>query len=167
LIADPESISVTLAPEIWACYLGIPLAAAGTLWWWLGLPDRDSTWITMAPALTAALLPLLVSVFDDAAGRWWFSAAPGTDYQARVVALLGVGVAFAVVGARERLAGPLFAGLLALTSVVLIQLIELGRFLPQWVSFAVAGLLLVAAGARWEWVRGIGIRGSRWVGALR
>jgi hypothetical protein len=121
----------------------------------------------MAPALTAALLPLLVSVFDDAAGRWWFSAAPGTDYQARVVALLGVGVAFAVVGARERLAGPLFAGLLALTSVVLIQLIELGRFLPQWVSFAVAGLLLVAAGARWEWVRGIGIRGSRWVGALR
>jgi len=121
----------------------------------------------MAPALTAALLPPLLWVFGDAADRWWYSETSGTDYQVRVVGLVAVGVVLAVLGARERLAGPFFAGILALSSIVLIQLIELGRFLPQWVSFAVAGVLLVAAGARWEWVRGISVRGSRWVRQLR
>ena len=67
----------------------------------------------------------------------------------------------------QRLAGVLAPAAAALVTVSAVQLVELGRFLPQWVSFAVAGALLIAAGARWEWVRDAGHRGGTWVRSLR
>ena len=90
----------------------------------------------------------------------------GTAYQVRVVALFVVGAALVAVGAWRRLAGLVVPAAMALLVVTGVQLVDLGRFLPQWVSFAVAGGLLVLAGARWEKVRTLGQESSDWVRQL-
>jgi hypothetical protein len=51
--------------------------------------------------------------------------------------------------------------------IVAVELVDLGRFLPQWVSFGVAGALLIAAGARWEWLRQQGRVSAAWLRTLR
>jgi hypothetical protein len=166
LVLEPADLRADVTPEIYAISLLLPTAAAGLGWWWLHRPARTTSWLTFAPAATVALLPSIMSLLDDATSRWFESIEPATAYQVRMVAVLLVGVALTVVGARQRIAGLLFPGLLAVLAVASIQLIELGRFLPQWVSFAVAGAVLVAAGARWEAVRRLGGRGTVWVRQL-
>jgi hypothetical protein len=104
---------------------------------------------------------------EDTSSRWWYGDGPGTAYQVRMVAVLAVGVASAVIGARQRWSGLFVPGLLLVGIVVVIELVDVGRFLPQWVSFGIAGALLIAAGARWEWVRAQGHEGAAWVRRLR
>jgi hypothetical protein len=167
LMLEPADLTDEITPEIYSLSLFVPTAVAGLVWWWRCRPKWPSSWITMAPAATLALLPPILSLLDDATSRWWQSTDPSTEYQIRLAAVLGVGVLLSIFGARWRLAGLLFPGLLAVLAVTSIQLIELGRFLPQWVSFAVAGILLLAAGARWESVRRLSGHGSAWVRELR
>ena len=167
LIVDFDQIREVIRPEAYSLLLAIPAAVAGIAWWWLHRPDASSSWITVAPAVTLALLPPTISILDDATSRWWEAVQPGSDYQVRMVVLLAVGVVLAIVGVRQRIAGVLFPGVAVILAIAAIELVDLGRSLPQWVSFAIAGVLLVAAGARWEAVRKLGREGSAWAHNLR
>ena len=64
-----------------------------------------------------------------------------------MVALLTIGVGAGIVGPWQRWAGLFFAGIGLTLIVVGIELIDLGRFLPQWLAFAIAGVALIATGA--------------------
>jgi hypothetical protein len=154
-------------PELYGLALAAPTAFAAYSWWWLRRPSRTPTWQTIAPVFIVAVGPSTLALLEDTSSRWWYGDDPGTAYQVRMVALLAVGVASAVVGARQRWGGLFAPGLLLVGVVVVIELVDLGRFLPQWVSFGIAGALLITAGARWEWVRTQGHEGAAWVRRLR
>ena len=167
LAGDVSTVDPAIAPEAAGVALGVVAASAGTLCWWLRRPEHTSSLVTIGPALTLLLAPSTLAMIDAATSRWWFGDELGTAYQVRVVGLFVVSATLIVVGAWQRLAGVLAPAAAALVTVTAVQLVELGRFLPQWVSFAVAGALLIAAGARWEWVRDAGHRGGTWVRSLR
>lgn len=154
-------------PELVGLLIAVPALVTSVAWWWLRRPTRSSTWLTLAPPFVLALLPSTLALLDDATNRWWFSEDPGTAFQVRTVALLVIGAAAAVIGARQRWVGLFGPGLVLTVVVVGIQMADLGRFLPQWVSFGIAGALLLAAGARWEWVRDRGRSGAAWVRTMR
>lgn len=167
LVLAERPADAPYSPEAYGTCLAAVAAVAGALSWWLRRPAATSTLVTMAPALSLLLLPTTLAVVDDATNRWWFGQAPGTAYQVRVVALFVVAAALVAVGAWRRWLGVLLPAAAALLVVTATQLVELGRFLPQWVSFAVAGGVLVVAGARWEAVRALGREGSAWARRLR
>lgn len=161
------SLSTSTEPELYGLALGIPAVVTALAWWWLRRPEPTPTWQTMAPAFVLAFIPSALALAESAADRWWYSEDPDTAYQVRLVSLLAIGVIAAVIGARQRWGGLLFPGLGLVLLVVGIELIEVGRFLPEWLSFAVAGAVLIAAGARWEWVRDRGRHGAAWVRRMR
>lgn len=162
-----HDLSTDLRPEVYGLALAGPTLAAAVGWWWLRRPAPTPTWQTIGPVLSLAVLPSTLALLDDTTSRWWYAEDPGTAYQVRMVVLLAIGAVSAVVGGWRRWAGLFFPGLALTVVVVGIELVDLGRFLPQWVSFAVAGVLLIAAGARWEWVRDRGRVGAAWVRRLR
>lgn len=157
----------TLRPEVYGVALAAPTLVVAISWWWLRRPTPTPTWQTHAPVLTLAVLPSTLALLDDAGSRWWWGEDPGTAYQVRMVSLLTIGAVAAVLGGWRRWSGLFFPGLVLTLLVVGVELVELGRFLPQWVSFAISGALLIAAGARWEWVRDRGYAGVAWVRKLR
>jgi hypothetical protein len=150
-------------PEAFGLALGIPALVGGTSWWWLRRPEATPTWQTIGPPLVLTLLPSTLALIEESTNRWGYGDNPSTAYQVRMVTLLAIGALSAVVGARQRWSGLFFPGLALVAVVVGIQLIDLGRFLPQWLSFAIAGSALIATGARWEWVRKRGSAGATWV----
>jgi len=154
-------------PDLWGLMLALPLAIAGLCAWWLTRPRWLSSWLTIAPALVVALLWPTTAVLSDFASHTALGEPADNRYQIRVVALLTVAAVCAVVGARQRLAGAFWPGLLCLLVVAATQLVEVARFVPQWVSLTVVGVVLVLAGARWEDVRTAGRRTGHWVGGLR
>jgi hypothetical protein len=161
-----------LAPELLGLALALPLALAGALHVILADGRRVPTVFSFAPALSALLLPSTVSVIGDTTERW-FSGIFAAEEQIATAALVR-GLALAVlaavlvaVGARERLAGIFWPALVCLVVVVGAQVVDLADRLPPWIVLSVIGVLLVAVGARWEWVRAQGDRGRRWAGALR
>ncbi len=161
------NLDASTEPEVYGLALGVPAVVTSLAWWWLRRPEHTSTWQTMAPPFVLAFAPSAIALAQSAADRWWYSENADTAYQVRLVSLLAIGVIAAVIGARQRWAGLFFPGLALVLLVVGIELIEVGRFLPQWLSFAVAGAVLVAAGARWEWVRDRGRHGAAWVRRMR
>lgn len=167
MVLSTVTIDGPLTPEILGVWLAIPAAVAAVSWWWLRRPVSTPTWQTMAPPFVLAVLPSTVALLQDTAGRWWYDEDPSAAYQVRVVALVAVAVVAAIVGARQRWAGLFFPGIVLALVVLTVELVDLGRFLPQWVSFGLAGAALVAAGARWEWLRNRGKEGAAWVRGLR
>ena len=161
------SLDASTKPEIYGLALGVPAVVTAVAWWWLRRPDQTPTWQTMAPPFVLAFAPSALALAGSAADRWWYSEDADTAYQVRLVSLLAIGVIAAVIGGRQRWGGLFFPGLALVLLVVGIELIEVGRFLPQWLSFAVAGAVLIAAGARWEWVRDRGRHGAAWVRRMR
>jgi hypothetical protein len=161
------SLDASTEPEVYGLALGVPAAVAAVAWWWLRRPEPTPTWQSMAPPFVLAFAPSALALAGSSADRWWYSEDPDTAYQVRLVSLLSIGVIAAVIGARQRWGGLFFPGLALVLLVVGIELVEIGRFLPQWVSFAVAGAVLIAAGARWEWVRDRGRYGAAWVRRMR
>ncbi|MDH5278539.1 MAG: hypothetical protein OEW53_05820 [Actinomycetota bacterium] len=162
LLLETGDLDPAYAPEIYGVVLAAVAGAAGALTWYLRRPSPTPSLVTVGPALTLALAPTTLAMVDQAFGQWWWSADPGTAYQVRVGALFVVGALGVVIGSWRRLAGVVAPCAAALLVVTTVQLVELGRFLPQWVSFAVAGALLVGAGARWESVRSLGRQGTTW-----
>jgi hypothetical protein len=167
LVGQVSGVDTTVAPELFGVALATVAGAAGALLWWLRRPAHTSSLLTLGPALVLLLAPPTLAVVDAATNRWFLGEGLDTAYQVRVVGLLVVSAALVAVGGWQRLAGVIVPGAAVLVTVTVVQLVELGRFLPQWVSFAVAGAVLVAAGARWESVRRLGRSGGTWVRSLR
>jgi hypothetical protein len=152
--------------------LAAPLLAAGLLHAWLAQPRKPSTLITVAPGLIALLAPSTVSVLVDTTDRWFSGLFVGeqpvsTSALARGLSLAVAAAALVVIGARQRWAGVFWPGLVCLVLVVGAQLFDLADRLPPWLVLTGVGVLLVAAGARWETVRAQGRRGRIWAENLR
>ena len=162
--------AMSLAPVTWADPLetfSLPFAAlllgAGLLWRRRG-PTPSLQWL--GPAIAMALIP-------SAAATWlapwavdlWSETT--TTHLVRLAAVLVAGVIAVVVGARQRLAGLFIPGAIALVIAAGAQLWSGLETLPRWGALAIAGTLLVVAGARIEWLRREGRRAVGWVGELR
>jgi hypothetical protein len=161
------SLSAPTTPELVGAVIAVPTVVAAAAWRWLRRPASTPTWQTITPAFVITVLPSTIALLDDTTDRWWYGSDPATAYQLRMVGLLAVGVLAAVAGARQRWIGLFVPGLVLALLIASVELIDLGRFLPQWVSFAVAGALLIAAGARWEWLRNQRRTGATWMGTMR
>jgi hypothetical protein len=161
------TLDTSLAPEVIGAAIALPPVVAALTWWWLRRPDSTPTWQTIAPPFVLAALPSTIALVQDASERWWYSEDPGVSYQVRMVALIITASVAAILGARQRWSGLFFPGIALALVIAAIELVELGRYMPQWVSFAIAGALLIAAGARWEWLRQQGRVSAAWVRTLR
>ncbi|MFL6178710.1 MAG: SCO7613 C-terminal domain-containing membrane protein [Actinomycetes bacterium] len=167
LALSTRTLTSQVAPEVIGVAIAVPALFASLTWWWLRRPEPTPTWQTIAPPFVLAVLPSTLALLQDTNQRWWFDEDPGTDYQVRMVGLIAVAAGAAVLGARQRWSGLFFPGLFLAVVVAAVEVIDLGRFLPQWLSFGVAGVLLIAAGARWEWLRQRGRVSAAWVRTLR
>ncbi|MGW6709019.1 SCO7613 C-terminal domain-containing membrane protein, partial [Streptomyces sp. NPDC054956] len=99
------------------------------------------SWTAYGPGLAATLLPSTVAVWGD---PHWLRPL-----------LLGLAaLAVTLAGARHRLQAPLLLGGAALTAVALHELtpyvVQVVDALPRWLPPALAGVLLLAAGATYE-----------------
>ena len=160
-LSRSADLAVVWAPEVYGLALGVVGAATGTLL--VAAPAGPyALLVVVGPAWTLLLAPTVVAMVQDAADRWVSGGGPLTAaFQVRVVMLLLVGAVLLAVGAWRGWAGLVVPAVATLVVVAAVQLIDLGRFLPQWVSFAVAGGLLLLAGARWEKVQTLGHHGTR------
>lgn len=162
--------AMSLAPVTWADPLetfSLPFAAvllgAGLLWRRRG-PTPSLQWL--GPAVAMALIPSAAATwFAPWAVDVWSETT--TTHLVRLAAVLLLGVVAVVVGARERLAGLFVPGAIALVIAAGAQLWSGLETLPRWGALAIAGTLLVVAGARIEWLRREGRRAVGWVGELR
>jgi hypothetical protein len=128
--------------------------------------------VSVAPALFAVLIPPTLAVVDDTATRWFSSAFggeadPSGVALSRSVVLLVIGAVLAVIGARGKWAGVFWPGLAVVIVLAVTQLVDAAAQVPTWITLALVGVVLVLAGARWEWVRLRGRRTRQWAGALR
>ena len=111
----------------------IPAAAVALLAGWLALRSKAglSSWVSVGPALAAALLPTLASVLVD-------------EGQPIRRLALGLGaLAVVLAGSQARLQAPVVTGGAVLTVVALHEVVLVWDLLPRWIPLAAAGLLLV------------------------
>jgi hypothetical protein len=116
----------------WEAYT-LPAAAVALLAGWLALRRRPglTSWVTLGPALAAALLPTLASVLV-------------TDGEPVRRLLLGGGaLAVVLAGAYARLQAPVVVGGAVLAVVAVHEVALVWDLLPRWIPLALAGLLLV------------------------
>jgi hypothetical protein len=164
------AVALLLAPSPWSDpieALTLPFAAllllAGLLWRRHG-PTPSLQWL--GPAVAMALIPSAVATW---AAPWALdvSSLGTTGHLLRLGTLLIASVIAAVLGARLRLGGLLIPASLALGIAAMAQVFSGLSNLPRWVGLAIAGTLLVLAGARIEWLRHEGRRAVGWVEDLR
>ena len=138
------------------------LLAAGLLWRHRG-PTPSLQWL--GPAVAMALIPSAVATW---VAPWALDASDlgTTGHLIRLGAVLVASVIAMVVGARMHLGGLLIPASLALSIAALAQVWSGLSNLPRWVGLAIAGTLLVLAGARIEWLRREGRRAVGWVEGL-
>lgn len=115
----------------------------------------------VGPAVTLALLPSALATW----GAPWVTGSDDdpTGHLVRLVLVLAVGGALAVVGARMSALGALLPAVSALVVAAAAQLWTGLEALPRWVALGLVGGLLVLAGARFEWVRNEGRRAHAWM----
>jgi hypothetical protein len=115
----------------------------------------------IGPAVTLALLPSALATW----GAPWVTGSDDdpTGHLVRLVLVLAVGGALAVVGARMSALGALLPAVSALVVAAAAQLWTGLEALPRWVALGLVGALLVLAGARFEWVRSEGRRAHAWM----
>ena len=162
-------VSILLVPTVWPDPIEVHtiafatlLLVAGLLWRRRG-PTPSLQWL--GPAVAMALIPSAVATW---AAPWALDASDlGTsDHLVRLGAVLLASVIAMVVGARMHLGGLLIPASLALTIAALAQVWSGLSNLPRWVGLAIAGTLLVLAGARIEWLRREGRRAVGWLEGL-
>jgi hypothetical protein len=139
------------------------LLLAGLLWRRHG-PTPSLTWL--GPAVAMALIPSAIATW---AAPWALDVSDlgTTGHLVRLAAVLVASVVAMVIGARWHLGGLLIPASLALAITALAQVWSGLSNLPRWVGLAIAGTLLVLAGARIEWLRREGRRAVGWVEGLR
>ncbi|MFI6108470.1 SCO7613 C-terminal domain-containing membrane protein [Streptomyces sp. NPDC051310] len=133
------AVSEVSAPEAYALPVAVPALVVGVLRR-RRVPEASS-WAAYGPGLGTALVPSLVAAWGD------------PDWPRPL--LLGAGaLAVTLVGARWRLQAPLVLGGSVLGLVALHELapyiVQVMGALPRWLPPALAGLLLLAAGATYE-----------------
>ena len=113
-----------------------------------------------------ALIPSAVATW---AAPWaWDISNLDTPWHLLRLGAVGVACVIAViVGARLRLGGLLIPAAAALVIAACAQVWSGLSTLPRWVGLAIAGTLLVLAGARIEWLRRERRRAVGWLEALR
>ena len=134
----------------------LPLAALIALVGLVRLHREPSTpsWLTLGPALSAALLPsAFVSTTDD--------------FLFRPLIVLAVGAFVLVAGVMTRWQSPVVVGSVTVLIVTVAQLAPYADSLPRWLTFGTLGLLLLVLGARYEQRRQNARQAARWVAALR
>jgi hypothetical protein len=147
--------------EAWTLPLAVLLAAAGVV----SGRDRDlPTGVRWGPAVTVALVP-------SALATWSAPWVSGVDQPVgppllRLALVLVVGAALLVVGVRLRAGGLVLPAAAAVSVAALAQVWSGLQGLPRWLAMALVGVALVAAGARFEWVRAEGRRAGAWVRGL-
>ncbi len=139
------------------------LLLAGLLWRRRG-PTPSLQWL--GPAVTMALIPSAIATW---AAPWALDVSnlSTTGHLVRLGAVLIASVTAMVIGGRLHVGGLLLPASLALTIAALAQVWSGLSNLPRWVGLAIAGTLLVLAGARIEWLRREGRRAVGWVEGLK
>lgn len=99
-------------------------------------PDR-STWTTFGPGLVAATAPTVVLALGDAG-------------LVRPLGALAAGAVLVLAGASKRWQAPVGVGAAVVVVVGLQQMAPLVGHLPRWISFGVAGIMLLSVGATYE-----------------
>ena len=165
LCAAAALLAPTVRPDpIEAYTLGFAalLMGAGLLWRRRG-PTPSLQWL--GPAVAMALIPSAIATW---AAPWALDVSDlSTGWHIlRLGAVLGASVILMVVGARLHLGGLLVPASVALVIASLAQVWSGLSNLPRWIGLAIAGTLLVLAGARIEWLRREGRRAVGWVGNL-
>jgi prolipoprotein diacylglyceryltransferase len=112
-----------------------------------------------------ALIPSAVATW---VAPWALDASDlsTTWHLARLAAVLVASVIAMVIGARLHMGGLLLPASLALAIAALAQVWSGLSNLPRWVGLAIAGTLLVLAGARIESLRREGRRAVGWLEGL-
>jgi hypothetical protein len=139
------------------------LLLAGLLWRRRG-PTPSLQWL--GPAVAMALIPSAIATW---AAPWALDVSDlsTTWHLVRLVAVLLGSVVALVLGARLRMGGLLVPASLALVIAALAQVWSGLSNMPRWVGLAIAGTLLVLAGARIEWLRREGRRAVGWMEGLQ
>ncbi len=124
--------------------------------------EPGSTWTYAGPPLVALMLfpaaAMLAAVPDSSAEPVALTRAAG---------LVVVGAGMAVLGARARWAAPFWVGLAVVVVTAAAQAASAASQVPQWLSLSLVGGVLIAAGARWEWMLRSGRRTREWAEGLR
>ena len=162
--------SMLLAPTTWqgpieayTLVVAVLLLLAGLLWRRRG-PTPSLQWL--GPAVTMALIPSAIATWS-APWALDISDLGTTGHLIRLSGVLCVSVIALVIGARLHLGGLLIPASVALACAALAQVWSGLSNLPRWVGLAIAGTLLVLAGARIEWLRREGRRAVGWMEALK
>jgi hypothetical protein len=164
------AVAMLLAPAMWpdpvevhSLAFATLLLLAGLLWRRRG-PTSSLQWL--GPAVAMALIPSAVATW---VAPWALDASDlgTTGHLVRLGAVLVTCVIAMVIGARLHLGGLLIPASLALAIAALAQVWSGLSNLPRWVGLAIAGTLLVVAGARLERLRTQGRRAVGWVEGLR
>ncbi len=112
------------------------------------------SWLTVGPAVSAALLPSAFATVGDASST-------------RPLLVLVAAAVVMVVGLRLRWQAPFLSGALALCVVAVAQLAPYAVGVPRWASFGTVGLVLLVLGLRYEQRRRDATTAVHWVAALR
>jgi len=138
------------------------LLLAGLLWRRRG-PTPSLQWL--GPAVAMALIPSAIATW---VAPWALDASDlGTSWHVvRLGAVLVAAVTAMVIGARLHMGGLLLPASLTLVIAALAQVWGGLSNLPRWVGLAIAGTVLVLAGARIEGLRREGRRAVGWMEAL-
>ncbi|MEZ5184856.1 MAG: hypothetical protein R2720_03850 [Candidatus Nanopelagicales bacterium] len=113
--------------------------------------------VVYGPALTAALLPSSLLVWNQV----WTQPS-----LIRFGIVMAAAVAVLLVGVRARMLGLVIPAVAAIGLAATAQIFATLDTLPRWLALGLAGIALITAGARIEWVRGKGREADTWLHSL-
>jgi len=118
---------------------------------------QHQSMVVYGPAVAMALIPTSLLV-------WLQIWEP--ESLVRFVAVMTFGIAVLLVGVNLRLQGLVIPSAIAIGIAAAAQVHATLDLLPRWLSLGIAGVVLIAVGARIEWVRARGQQTDRWLRSL-
>lgn len=154
---------ITLPVEGWTMPAAGAVLAAGTAWAWRTgrTPRWHHTDQWLLPGLLALGAPGAFAAMAE------IVTAEDTNLTWRAPVYLISGAIVAAIGGRARISALLKAGTTTVVLASIDQITTLGRALPGWVTLGVAGVLVLTAAARWEWLQAQSRRSKEWADTLR
>ena len=147
--------------ETWTVPVGGLLLLAGFL---ASRHRTASSMVRFGLGITVALVPSALAAWNS---PWvQHTSAPAREHLVRLLLVLAFGVTLACVGAMRHKAGLVLPGAAAVLAAGSAQVWTSVAALPRWIALALAGALLLGAGARLEWLRRTGDAASGWLHGL-